>query len=380
LVTLAAVTSFKMAPPLTTEQKTRIVEWFLQTNSTITVQRRFKNQYECKEAPARNTVTTLVEQFRGTGNVTGKKRVGSKTRVRTPDTIGTIRASVASFPTRKSTRHLVAENEVSPSTAWRILRTDLRMHPYKVYVFQCLTTVCREKRTGFAEEFGGHLQQDPHTLEHIWLSDEAYFHLTGDIKRQNVLFWGTQNPRQIHKSSLLTQKVLVWCEVSAQAWLGLSCLRITSLGRITLWYSTPSSSLNWDGGEVLFMHSGSNRMELDLTPLQRSWNSCAPFPGSHSVQSFPSAIPVRILMATMQFRFKSAWLLSLGLSEGQSVQQCSPNSAWTEGEDQGKLCTGHKRNAQPCCTEPCITSSSGSRVPRGSHRACHPQRYPYVEF
>ena len=25
-------------------------------------------------------------------------------------------------------------------------------------------------------------------------------------------------------------------------------------------------------------------------------------------------------------------------------------------------------------------SSSGSRVPRGSHRACHPQRYPYVKF
>jgi hypothetical protein len=40
-----------------------------------------------------------------------------------------------------------AENEVSPSTAWRILRTDIRMHPYKIHVFQSLTTVWREKRT-----------------------------------------------------------------------------------------------------------------------------------------------------------------------------------------------------------------------------------------
>jgi hypothetical protein len=52
----------------------------------------------------------------------------------------------------------------------------------------------------------------------------------------------------------------------------------------------------------------------------------------------------------------------------------------TEGEDQRKLCTGHKRNAHPCCTELCITSSSGLRVPRGSHQACHPECYPYVKF
>jgi len=82
-------------------------------------------------------------------------------------------------------------------------------------------------------------------------------------------------------------------------------------------------------------------------------------------------------MANTQPRFKYVRLLPLRLSEGL-VQQCSPNSAWTEGDDQGKLCAGHKRNAHPCCTELSITSSSGSRVPRVSHRACHPQRYQHV--
>ena len=74
------MTSFKMALQLMTEQKTRIVEWFLQTNSIVTVQRRFKNQYKCKKAPTRNTVKTLVEQFRANGNMAGKKRGGSKPR------------------------------------------------------------------------------------------------------------------------------------------------------------------------------------------------------------------------------------------------------------------------------------------------------------
>jgi len=38
----------------------------------------------------------------------------------------------------------------------------------------------------------------------------------GDINRQNVHFWGTQYPHQIHESTLYAQKVLVWCAVSAQ--------------------------------------------------------------------------------------------------------------------------------------------------------------------
>jgi hypothetical protein len=156
-----------MAPQLTTEQKTRNVEWFLQTNSIVTVQRRFKNQYKCKEAPASNTVKTLVEKFRATGNVAGKKRGGNKPLVRMPDTVGNIHASVSLISSTKPVRQLAAENEVSPSTAWRILGTDLRMHPYKIHVFQSLTTLCREKRTRFEEEFGDHLQQNPHTLEHI---------------------------------------------------------------------------------------------------------------------------------------------------------------------------------------------------------------------
>ena len=74
--------------------------------------------------------------------------------------------------------------------------------------------------TGFAEEFCDPLQQNPHTVEHIWFSDEAYFHLTGDINRQNARFRGTQHPRQIHESTLHAQKVLVWCAVSAQSLIG----------------------------------------------------------------------------------------------------------------------------------------------------------------
>jgi len=172
-----------------TEQKTRIVEWFLQTNSIVTIQHWFKNQYKCKKAPAKNTVKTLVEQFYATGNVKGKKRGRSKPRVCTPDTVETIHASVASSPTRKFVQQL------------QKMRYCLQEHgAYFILIythiltrsmsFSLLTTVCREKWTRFVEEFGDHLQQNPHTLEHIWFTDEAYFYLTGDINRKKRAFLG----------------------------------------------------------------------------------------------------------------------------------------------------------------------------------------------
>ena len=158
-----------MAPQLTTEQKTRIVEWFLQRNLIVTVQRQFKNQYKCKEAPARKTVKTLVGAA-----VSHNWEYGRQEKGREQATCSHARhrwdhsCECGLTSSTKSVPQLAAENEVSPSTARRILGTDLRTDPYKIHVFQSLTTVCREKRTRFAEEFGHHLQKNPHTPEHIW--------------------------------------------------------------------------------------------------------------------------------------------------------------------------------------------------------------------
>jgi hypothetical protein len=231
-----------MAPQLTTEQKTRIVEWFLQTDSIVTVQVWFKNQYKCKEAPARNTVKMLVEQFRATGNVAGKKRGGSKPRVRTHDTVGTIHAGVASSPARKSVRQLALENEVSPTTAWSIIRTDLRMHRTRS-MSSSLRQLCAEK--------------------------------SGQGLRRNSI---------------------------------ITCSRTLTI-----------------------------------------WNT---------------------------FGFKSVWLLLLELSAGQSIQQCSPNSARTEGQDQGKLCTGHKRNAHRVLQNfvlrlQAVWESQGAHIEHVIHNATH---------
>ena len=263
-----------MAPPLTTEQKTRIVEWFLQTNSIVTVQRRLKNQYKCKEAPARNTVKKLVERFHTIGNVTGKKRGGSKPRVRTSDTVGTIRANVALSPMRNSVREL------------QKIRYRLRQHgSYFETIYACIRT--RSMSSSLwqlcAEKSGQGLRRNSvitcsRNLT-LWTTFVLVMRPTFTSRRTLTDKMCVSGALSIHIkfTNPLCMPRKSWCGVwiPRRAWLGLSCLRIMSLGKIRPRCSTPSF-LNWDGDDVLFMHSGSNRMELDLTTLPRSWNSCTP--------------------------------------------------------------------------------------------------------
>jgi hypothetical protein len=43
------------------------------------------------------------------------------------------------------------------------------------------------------------------------MSDEAHFHLSGYVKKQNFRYWANINPRELHQAPLHSEKVTVWC-------------------------------------------------------------------------------------------------------------------------------------------------------------------------
>jgi hypothetical protein len=45
-------------------------------------------------------------------------------------------------------------------------------------------------------------------------SDEAHFHLSGCINKQNFRYWAENTPRQLHERSLHSQRVTIWCAVA----------------------------------------------------------------------------------------------------------------------------------------------------------------------
>ena len=52
------------------------------------------------------------------------------------------------------------------------------------------------------------LEEDPELV--IVTSDEAQFHLNGNVNKQNFLSWSPMNLRQLHEHPLHCDKVRVW--------------------------------------------------------------------------------------------------------------------------------------------------------------------------
>jgi hypothetical protein len=49
----------------------------------------------------------------------------------------------------------------------------------------------------------------------LWSSDEAHFHLSGTVNKQNFRYWAAENPREVHARPLHSPKVTVWCTLSS---------------------------------------------------------------------------------------------------------------------------------------------------------------------
>jgi hypothetical protein len=53
-----------------------------------------------------------------------------------------------------------------------------------------------------------------------FMSDEAWFHLSGHVNSQNTRYWSAEDPHNLHQVPLHDQKIGVWCPVSASQIIG----------------------------------------------------------------------------------------------------------------------------------------------------------------
>jgi len=88
---------------------------------------------------------------------------------------------------------------------------DLSFHAYKIQLTQELKLADHEKRRMFPRWiFDKQLENDDFTMKIIF-SDEAHFHLSGFVNKQNCRIWSSENPRQIQEREMHPQRVTVWC-------------------------------------------------------------------------------------------------------------------------------------------------------------------------
>ena len=108
---------------------------------------------------------------------------------------------------RAVSRHI----HISYSTVRKILHQMLHLYPYKFSSVQKPLSGDAATWLDFAVIYLARMQIDATFPWKILFSDEAHFHLNGDINIRNYRIWATNNPGACVQEPLQSPKIIVWC-------------------------------------------------------------------------------------------------------------------------------------------------------------------------
>jgi hypothetical protein len=197
----------------TGEHRAFVVEaYFKNSDSVIATQRQFRTHFivgRHGRVPDKKTILLWVRNFRQSGSTLKQKSPGRRRSVRTPENIAIVKHAVLRSPRRSALKQALALG-ISDRSFRRILHLDLKFHPYKIMVVQELLQRDWLNRQAACETILKNVPCDAVVLT----SDEAHFHLSGYVNKQNFRYWARQNPRELHQRPLHSERVTVWCAVA----------------------------------------------------------------------------------------------------------------------------------------------------------------------
>lgn len=89
-----------------------------------------------------------------------------------------------------------AVNLENKKTVWKILRQQLHFKQYRMQLLQQLKLEDYARQLDFCINMQEALEDEDFATKLIF-SDEATFHLSGNVNHHNVQFWGTENLRAV---------------------------------------------------------------------------------------------------------------------------------------------------------------------------------------
>ena len=191
------------------EHRAFVVEQFVKNGkSVVAMQRSFRRHFSLNRhdpVPTGKTIRQWVSNFRQTSSALKRRRSG-RPRTRTAEE----NVTAVTDPRRSLRKHAFALH-MSATSVHRILHRSLHMHPYKIMVVQELSESDYETRTNLSRDI---LHSIPPTSVTI-CSDEAHFHSSGTVNKQNFRYWSQNNPRELHQRPLHSPKVTVWCAMGS---------------------------------------------------------------------------------------------------------------------------------------------------------------------
>ena len=128
--------------------------------------------------------------------------------------------SVEATPKKSVRRKRSAELGVSQSSVHQILRHDLKMKPYLIYVHQGLTPENALQRRTTCAWFLRQVKEEEDFLRSVWFSDEAHFYLNVTVNSRNYVHWASERPDEVIERNLHVTKAAAWAALSAQGVIG----------------------------------------------------------------------------------------------------------------------------------------------------------------
>jgi hypothetical protein len=184
------------------EHRAFAVETCFKNNDSVVVTqwvfRRHFNIHRNDSVPSRNIVLLWVRNFRELASAAKRKPPGSEPSLRTPENIERVWQAFVRSPRRSASRNAIGLR-MYDRTVRRILHENLNFHSYKMVMVQAINDQDTVNRKTVREVLLNALDNN---LNHVLMTDEANFHLCGNVNSQNCLYWATENPCDIHQKPL----------------------------------------------------------------------------------------------------------------------------------------------------------------------------------
>ena len=154
-----------------------------------------------------------IQDFWENASALKRKPRGRIPTVQTPENVDKVKMAIV-----KSTRRFAAIG-LSDRTVWRILHKDLNFHPYKIAIVQELSDHGMPNHRISSEQLLKMLKDDG-VINTVLTTDEACFHLSGYVNKQNYHYWAPENPQELNQHPLHSERLTVWCGITSFAVLG----------------------------------------------------------------------------------------------------------------------------------------------------------------
>lgn len=138
--------------------------------------------------------------------------------IRTPEAITNIQQKITASP-NKSVRKLSRQSGMKYSSCLRVLKS-LKLKPYRVTCVQEIREPDKEKRLNYCCWLLNKITDGELDPTRYFMSDEAWFHLSGHVNSQNTRYWSVENPHVLHESPLHDEKIGLWCAISGHRIVG----------------------------------------------------------------------------------------------------------------------------------------------------------------